>query len=99
MTLANSFQIDQLSVDTMIELRHAKKIDLRMNGLMLPIAETMHFSMLDRLTHLDVRDNRISDLDVTAIRTLEYLNCERNAMGTLLVNGSGLRNLFASCNC
>jgi len=94
-----SVKIEQLAAETLIELRHAKKVDLRLNRLVLPLAETMQFSLLERLTHLDVRDNRIADLDVTAVRTLEYLNCERNAMGSLLVNGSSLRNLFASCNC
>ena len=38
------------------------------------------------------------DLDIRAIRCLEYLNCERNGMKSLQVNGASLKNLFASHN-
>jgi len=70
-----------------------------MNRLMLPVEETAHFNRFERLTHVDVRDNRISELDVSAVRTIEYLNCERNAMSSLYLNGTALKNLFAACNC
>jgi len=70
-----------------------------MNRLVLSADETMYFSTFERLTHVDVRDNRVSELDVSAVRTLEYLNCERNAMSSLHVNGTALKNLFAACNC
>ena len=80
-------------------MRHVKKLDLRMNRLVLTALETNYFSVFERLTHVDVRDNRIGELDVTAVRTLEYLNCERNAMSTLRASGTALKNLFAACNC
>ena len=70
-----------------------------MNRLMLTADEAVHFNVFERLTHVDVRDNRISELDMSAVRTLEYLNCERNAMTSLHVNGTALKNLFAACNC
>ena len=41
---------------------------------------------------------QVLDLDIRAIRCLEYLNCERNGMKSLQVNGASLKNLFASHN-
>ena len=70
-----------------------------MNQLVLSADETVNFSAFERLTHVDVRDNRVNELDISAVRTLEYLNCERNAMSTLYVNGTALKNLFVACNC
>ena len=69
-----------------------------MNDLLLSPAETVQFSILEHLTHLDVRDNVIEELDVTSVKTLEYLNCERNGMRSLSVNGLALKNLFAAHN-
>ena len=83
----------------MSEMRHVKKLDLRMNRLVFSADETVNFSVFDRLTHVDVRDNRVGELDMSVVRTLEYLNCERNAMASLHVNGTALKNLFVACNC
>jgi len=83
----------------MSEMRHVKKLDLRMNRLVFSADETVNFSVFDRLTHVDVRDNRVSELDMSVVRTLEYLNCERNAMASLHINGTALKNLFVACNC
>lgn len=41
---------------------------------------------------------QVLDLDIRAIRCLEYLNCDRNGMRSLQVNGTSLKNLFASHN-
>jgi len=76
-----------------------KKLDLRMNRLVLTAHETRYLSVFERLTHVDVRDNRVGELDMTPVSTLEYLNCERNAMSTLRANGTALKNLFAAANC
>ena len=58
----------------------------------------MKFTALEHLTHLDIRDNDITELDIRAIRTIEYLNVERNSMVSLQVNGMQLKNLFAAQN-
>ena len=79
-------------------MKYAKKIDFRMNNLFLSPEETLHFSILEHLTHLDVRDNYIAELDIRCIKTLEYLNCERNAITSLQINGLALKNLFAANN-
>ena len=80
-------------------MKHVKKLDLRMNRLTLPLTETMKFTVLEHITHFDIRDNQVSELDLRSLKTLEYLNCERNGMTNLQLNGTSLKLLFASCNC
>ena len=60
--------------------------------------ETLKLTALEHLSHLDVRDNNIGELDIRPLRTLEYLNVERNAMTSLQLNGMALKNLFAGYN-
>jgi PH domain/leucine-rich repeat-containing protein phosphatase len=91
-------QIERLSSESLVELKYAKRIDLRLNSLTLPMTETMKFTVLERLTHLDVSDNRITDLDLRSLRVLEFLNCERNSMTGIQLNGVALRTLFAANN-
>ncbi|XP_033753992.1 PH domain leucine-rich repeat-containing protein phosphatase 2-like isoform X2 [Pecten maximus] len=91
-------RVEKLPHEILSKMRHVKKIDLRMNSLTLLPSETAKFHMLENVTHLDVRDNHIPDLDVRSLKALEYLNCERNAMHTLQINGMSLKNLFASNN-
>ncbi|XP_060073754.1 PH domain leucine-rich repeat-containing protein phosphatase 2-like [Ylistrum balloti] len=91
-------RVERLPHEILSKMRHVKKIDLRMNCLTLLPSETAKFHMLENVTHLDVRDNHIPDLDVRSLKALEYLNCERNAMHTLQINGMSLKNLFASKN-
>lgn len=90
--------MEKLSVEVLSKMKYVKKVDLRMNQLTLPPSETMKFTMLEHITHLDIRDNRIGDLDIRALKVLEYLNCERNEMTTLQINGTALKNLFANHN-
>ena len=75
-----------------------KKVDFRMNLLTLSPAETAKFVSLEHLTHLDIRDNCIRELDIRMLRTLEYLNVERNEMSILQLNGMALKNIFAAYN-
>ena len=58
----------------------------------------MKLSLLEHLTHLDIRDNQIGELDLRAVRTIEYLNVDRNHITSLHINGMQLKNLFASHN-
>ena len=91
-------RIEKLTHEVLSRMQHIKKVDFRMNLLSLLPSETAKFSFLEVLTHLDVRDNQIPDLDVRSLKALEYLNCERNGMHTLQVNGTSLKNLLASDN-
>ncbi|KAK6186255.1 hypothetical protein SNE40_008326 [Patella caerulea] len=90
--------VERLPIDLLSEMTHVKKIDLRLNKLQISSVEMSQFQFLQHITHLDVRDNKIEDLDIRAIRSLEYLNCERNKIKTLQINGSSLKSLFASHN-
>ena len=91
-------QIEQIATDTLLKLKYAKKLDLRMNGLTLAPGDTVKFSALEHLTHLDIRDNCVHDLDIRAVKTLEYVNVERNEMTSLQLNGAQLKNVFAANN-
>ncbi|ELT96188.1 hypothetical protein CAPTEDRAFT_42875, partial [Capitella teleta] len=92
-------EIERIPSETLMEMKYVKKVDLRMNQLTLNATETMKLTILEHLTHLDLRDNQVTDLDIRSLRTLEYLNVERNDMVSLQANGMALKNLFASHNC
>lgn len=91
-------RIEKLTYKVLSKMQHIKKVDFRMNLLSLLPSETTKFSFLEILTHLDVRDNQIPDLDIRSLKGLEYLNCERNEMHTLQINGMSLKNVLASHN-
>ncbi|XP_052062683.1 PH domain leucine-rich repeat-containing protein phosphatase 2-like isoform X1 [Mytilus californianus] len=91
-------RIEKLTYEVLSKMQHIKKVDFRMNLLSLLPSETIKFSFLEILTHLDVRDNQIPDLDIRSLKGLEYLNCERNEMHTLQINGMSLKNVLASHN-
>jgi PH domain/leucine-rich repeat-containing protein phosphatase len=91
-------QIERVSSEAVAEMKYARRLDLRLNSLTLPTTDTLKFTVLDRLTHMNVSDNRIAELDLHSLRSLEYLNCERNSMASLHLNGAALRTLLASDN-
>jgi PH domain/leucine-rich repeat-containing protein phosphatase len=91
-------QIERVSSEAVAEMKYARRLDLRLNSLTLPTTDTLKFTVLDRLTHLNVSDNRIAELDLHSLRSLEYLNCERNSMVGLHLNGAALRMLIAADN-
>lgn len=74
------------------------KIDLRMNSLTLAATETLHMSVLEQLTHLDIRLNNVTELDLRSLRCLEYLNVERNRLHTLHLNGDHIKTVFSAHN-
>ena len=70
-----------------------------MNQLTLTPEETNKFTLLEHLTHLDIRDNKVGDINLKALKTLEYLNCGRNDINSIEINGLSLKNFFAPHNC
>lgn len=54
--------------------------------------------LLRHVTQLDVRDNRLTDLDASVFPRLEMLHCERNRIISLKVKGCSLKGLYASNN-
>ena len=91
-------EIENLSADVLTKMKYVKKVDFRMNKLTLTSVETLKLTALEHLSHLDIRDNNIPELDIRPLRTLEYLNVERNGMTSLQLNGMALKNLFAGYN-
>ncbi|XP_052816622.1 PH domain leucine-rich repeat-containing protein phosphatase 2-like isoform X2 [Mya arenaria] len=91
-------RIEKLPHDVLSKIHHIKKIDFRMNRLTLTPSEMAKFHLLELVTHLDVRDNAITELDVRPLRNLEYLNCERNNIHNLQVSGCAIKTVFAMKN-
>lgn len=53
---------------------------------------------LHHVTQLDVRDNKLCELDATVFNNIEVLHCERNQLVTLKISGYCLKGLYASSN-
>lgn len=54
--------------------------------------------LLRHVTQLDIRDNRLTDLDASVFPRLEVLHCERNRIASLRVKGYLLKAIYASNN-
>lgn len=91
-------RIEKLPHDVLNKIQHIRKIDFRMNKLTFSPNEMAKFHLLELVTHLDVRDNSITDLDVRPLRSLEYLNCDRNKIHSLQVSGGAIKTLSAKRN-
>lgn len=50
------------------------------------------------ITHMDLRDNQLTDLDLSSLCSLEQLHCERNQLRELTLSGFSLRTLYANWN-
>lgn len=53
---------------------------------------------LHHVTQLDLRDNKLGELDATVFNNVEVLHCERNQLVTLKISGYFLKALYASSN-
>ena len=90
--------IERLPGDLLSRMKLIKKIDFRMNRLTLLPSEIAKFQCLEFMTHLDIRDNNIQNLDIRSLKGLVYVNCERNSMYTLQLSGTGLKYVYAAHN-
>lgn len=54
--------------------------------------------LLRHVTQLDLRDNRLTELDACVFPKLEVLHCERNRIVCLKAKGSFLKGIYASSN-
>ncbi|XP_061588356.1 PH domain leucine-rich repeat protein phosphatase 1 [Cololabis saira] len=77
-------------------LLHVKHIDLRLNKISVMLPDEP--DLLRHVTQLDVRDNRLTDLDASVFPRLEMLHCERNHIVSLKVKGCLLKGIYASNN-
>lgn len=69
---------------------------LRLNRISSVVPDEPDF--LRHVTQLDVRDNRLSELDASLFPRLEVLHCQRNRITRLRLRGSTLKALHASNN-
>ena len=90
--------IAHLTENLATQLKDLKRIDLRFNDLGLKADEALHLVSFEQLTHLDLRDNRIVELDLRFLQSLEFLSCERNQLQRLQLSGAALRTLLAAHN-
>uniref|UniRef100_A0A8B9HRW4 protein-serine/threonine phosphatase n=1 Tax=Astyanax mexicanus TaxID=7994 RepID=A0A8B9HRW4_ASTMX len=89
-------RVDTLELSSLLRMKHIKSIDLRLNGLHCIKGETLE--PIKHLTQLDLRDNRLTSLDLSAACNLETLQCQRNQLGSLTLSGFTLRSLHANNN-
>ncbi|XP_014669516.1 PREDICTED: PH domain leucine-rich repeat-containing protein phosphatase 2-like [Priapulus caudatus] len=90
--------VERLPGDTVSGIKHIKQLDVRLNCLTLPPVETITFELFEHLTHLDVRHNNVTNLDLRSLPALLHLNCERNRLVLLQLNGTCLHRLLAAHN-
>lgn len=75
---------------------HASFCLLSLNHISSVIPDEPEF--LRHVTQLDVRDNRLSELDASLFPRLEVLHCQRNRIAHLRLRGCMLKALYASNN-
>ncbi|XP_030858741.1 PH domain leucine-rich repeat-containing protein phosphatase 2 isoform X4 [Gorilla gorilla gorilla] len=68
----------------------------KMNHLKTMVIENLEGNK--HVTHVDLRDNRLTDLDLSSLCSLEQLHCGRNQLRELTLSGFSLRTLYASSN-
>ncbi|CAI9724275.1 PH domain leucine-rich repeat-containing protein phosphatase 2-like isoform X3 [Octopus vulgaris] len=90
--------IERLQGNLLNQMKLVKKIDFRFNRLTLMPSEIAKFQCLEFMSHLDIRDNSIEDLDIRALKGLVYINCERNGMRSLQLSGVALKYIYAKDN-
>uniref|UniRef100_A0A5S6QLY9 PPM-type phosphatase domain-containing protein n=1 Tax=Trichuris muris TaxID=70415 RepID=A0A5S6QLY9_TRIMR len=98
--ILNGNYITNISSNVMLGVpMELSKVELRHNEISLCAANALALDTLCFLTHLDIRDNnRVIDVDLSALSMLQVLNCERCSILTLRVNGSCLSELTANRN-
>ncbi|KAI5280085.1 Ph Domain Leucine-Rich Repeat-Containing Protein Phosphatase 1 [Manis pentadactyla] len=88
--------METLRLQALRKMPHIKHVDLRLNIIRKLIADEVDF--LQHVTQLDLRDNKLGDLDAMIFNNIEILHCERNQLVTLNICGYVLKALYASSN-
>uniref|UniRef100_A0A8C8XLG6 protein-serine/threonine phosphatase n=1 Tax=Panthera leo TaxID=9689 RepID=A0A8C8XLG6_PANLE len=88
--------METLRLQALRRMPHIKHVDLRLNIIRKLIADEVDF--LQHVTQLDLRDNKLGDLDAMIFNNIEVLHCERNQLVTLNICGYFLKALYASSN-
>ncbi|XP_073534762.1 PH domain leucine-rich repeat-containing protein phosphatase 1 [Phyllobates terribilis] len=90
----NSLHVVDLK--TLRRMPQVKHMDLRLNEIQSLLVDEVDFLL--HVTQLDLRDNKMTDLDVTSLSNLEVLHCERNHLTSLKISGYYLKALYTSSN-
>uniref|UniRef100_A0A4W3JFZ0 PH domain leucine-rich repeat-containing protein phosphatase 2 n=2 Tax=Callorhinchus milii TaxID=7868 RepID=A0A4W3JFZ0_CALMI len=90
----NRLQI--LALETLGEMTQIKHLDLRLNSICSVVMENLE--AINHVTCLDLRDNLLTELDLSVVGGIEQLHCERNNLTTLTLSGFSLRALYAGSN-
>uniref|UniRef100_A0A5F9D3W6 protein-serine/threonine phosphatase n=1 Tax=Oryctolagus cuniculus TaxID=9986 RepID=A0A5F9D3W6_RABIT len=88
--------METLRLQALRKMPHIKHVDLRLNVIREVIADAVDF--VQHVTQLDLRDNKLSELDAMIFNNIEVLHCERNQLVTLNICGYFLKALYASSN-
>ncbi|XP_074438653.1 PH domain leucine-rich repeat-containing protein phosphatase 2 isoform X2 [Larus michahellis] len=89
--------LETLDLAVLNRMSHIKSVDLRLNNLKRTAADTLEGNK--SVTYMDLRDNQMTDLDLSSLGSLEQLHCERNKLKELTLSGFSLRALYANSNC
>ncbi|XP_051553414.1 PH domain leucine-rich repeat-containing protein phosphatase 1-like [Myxocyprinus asiaticus] len=89
----NKLTVLTLQTFRLLTLKH---VDLRLNQISSIVPDEPEF--LRHMTQLDVRDNRLSELDASVFPRLEVLHCQRNCITRLRLSGCMLKALHAASN-
>ncbi|XP_066435256.1 PH domain leucine-rich repeat-containing protein phosphatase 1 isoform X1 [Eleutherodactylus coqui] len=90
----NSLQV--LNLKSLRRMPQVKHVDLRLNEIKSFLVDEDDFLL--HVTQLDLRDNKMTELDVTSLSNLEVLHCERNHLTSLKISGYYLKALYTSSN-
>uniref|UniRef100_F7G0V1 protein-serine/threonine phosphatase n=1 Tax=Ornithorhynchus anatinus TaxID=9258 RepID=F7G0V1_ORNAN len=89
--------LETLSLQALGRVPHIKHVDLRLNAIR-ELVVAGDSDALHHVTQLDLRDNKLVELDVTVFCNVQVLHCERNQLGSLSLCGASLKALYASSN-
>ncbi|XP_016156657.1 PREDICTED: PH domain leucine-rich repeat-containing protein phosphatase 2 isoform X2 [Ficedula albicollis] len=89
--------LETLDLTVLNRMSHIKSVDLRLNNLKRAAADTLEGNK--SVAYMDLRDNQMTDLDLSSLVSLEQLHCERNKLRELTLSGFSLRALYANSNC
>ncbi|XP_042712917.2 PH domain leucine-rich repeat-containing protein phosphatase 2 isoform X1 [Chrysemys picta bellii] len=90
-------QLETLNLGVLNRMSHIRYVDLRLNHLRRLSVDSLEGNK--SVTHMDLRDNQLTDLDLSFLGSLEQLHCERNQLRELTLSGFSLRALYANTNC
>uniref|UniRef100_A0A8C5QJR9 PH domain leucine-rich repeat-containing protein phosphatase 2 n=1 Tax=Leptobrachium leishanense TaxID=445787 RepID=A0A8C5QJR9_9ANUR len=88
--------VETLNLQMLNNVPQLKYIDLRMNHLAQVVGGSMEG--IKHVLYVDVRDNRLTELDLSCMGSLEQIHCERNQLTELMLCGFSLRTIYASSN-